>query len=100
MGLVAVIVFADIFGARDSTGVVLPLLIAADLGAVSIYRQQARWTTSVARLRGRAGSGQLSRVPAFSIYVAMWILSFTCLRFATIVQVMITSSDQELHLPT
>jgi uncharacterized membrane protein YfcA len=43
MGLVAVIVFADIFGARDSTGVVLPLLIAADLGAVSIYRQHARW---------------------------------------------------------
>lgn len=43
MGLVAVIVFADIFGARDSTGVVLPLLIAADIGAVSIYRQHARW---------------------------------------------------------
>jgi uncharacterized membrane protein YfcA len=43
MGLVAVIVFANIFGARDSTGVVLPLLIAADLGAVSLFRQHARW---------------------------------------------------------
>jgi uncharacterized membrane protein YfcA len=43
MGLVAVIVFASIFGARDSTGVVLPLLIAADIGAVAIYRQHTRW---------------------------------------------------------
>ena len=43
LGLVAVIVFANIFGARDSTGVVLPLLIAADLGAVGIFKQHARW---------------------------------------------------------
>ncbi|HET9424349.1 MAG TPA: sulfite exporter TauE/SafE family protein [Gemmatimonadaceae bacterium] len=43
MGLVAVIVFANIFGARDSTGVVLPLFIAADFGAVGAFRQHARW---------------------------------------------------------
>lgn len=43
LGLVAVVVFANIFGARDSTGVVLPLLIAADVGAVGIFRQHARW---------------------------------------------------------
>lgn len=43
LGLVAVIVFATIFGARDSTGIVLPLLIVADIGAVSIFRQHARW---------------------------------------------------------
>ncbi len=43
MGLVGVIVFANIFGARDSTGVVLPLLIAADIGAVTMYRQNVRW---------------------------------------------------------
>jgi uncharacterized protein len=43
MGLVGVIVFASIFGARDSTGVVLPLLIAADIGAVGIFKQHARW---------------------------------------------------------
>ena len=29
---------------------------------------------------------------------AMWILAFTCFRLATMVKVMITSSDQELHL--
>lgn len=43
MGLVAVILFASIFGARDSTGIVLPLLIVGDIGAVSIFRQHARW---------------------------------------------------------
>lgn len=43
LGLVAVIVFASIFGARDSTGVVLPLLIVADIGAVGIFKQHARW---------------------------------------------------------
>ena len=43
LGLVGVIVFANIFGARDSTGVVLPLLIAADIGAVGIFKQHARW---------------------------------------------------------
>lgn len=42
-GLVGVIVFANIFGARDSTGVVLPLLIAADVGAVTLFKQHARW---------------------------------------------------------
>ena len=43
IGMVAVIVFANMMGARDSTGMVLPLLIAADIGAVSIYRSHARW---------------------------------------------------------
>ena len=32
LGLVAVVVFASIFGARDSTGVVLPMLVIADVG--------------------------------------------------------------------
>jgi uncharacterized membrane protein YfcA len=43
LGLVGVVVFASLFGARDSTGVVLPLLLAADIGAVSIFKQHARW---------------------------------------------------------
>ena len=43
IGMIAVIAFANMFGARDSTGAVLPLLIVADIGAVSIYRSHARW---------------------------------------------------------
>jgi uncharacterized protein len=43
IGMIAVIAFANMLGARDSTGMVLPLLIAADVGAVIMYRSHARW---------------------------------------------------------
>jgi uncharacterized membrane protein YfcA len=43
MSLVHVVVFALIFGARNSTGIILPMLIAADVFAVRAYRQHARW---------------------------------------------------------
>lgn len=39
----AVVCFASIFGARDSTGIVLPMLIVADIGAVLVFKQHARW---------------------------------------------------------
>jgi len=42
-GLLHVIIFAFLFGARDSTGVLLPMLIAGDIGAVLAFRQHARW---------------------------------------------------------
>jgi hypothetical protein len=42
-GLVVVPVMALIFGARESTGVILPMLIAADIMAVVYYRQHAVW---------------------------------------------------------
>ena len=43
MSLVHVIVFALVFGARNSTGIILPMLIAADVFAVRAFRQHARW---------------------------------------------------------
>jgi uncharacterized membrane protein YfcA len=43
MSLVHVVVFALIFGARNSTGIILPMLIAADVFAVRAYRQHAQW---------------------------------------------------------
>ncbi len=43
-GLAAVVLFADAFGAKDSTGVVLPLLIAADLmGFVLLRKGGGSW---------------------------------------------------------
>ncbi len=42
-GLIAVPVMALIFGAKASTGVVLPILIAADIMAVIYYRRHAVW---------------------------------------------------------
>ena len=43
LGMVAVVLFASIFGARDSTGIVLPMLIVGDVGAVLAFKQHARW---------------------------------------------------------
>jgi len=43
MSLVHVVVFAFIFGARASTGIILPMLVAADFLAVRTFRQHAQW---------------------------------------------------------
>ena len=43
MSLVHVVAFAFIFGARTSTGIILPMLIAADVVAVRAFRQHAQW---------------------------------------------------------
>lgn len=43
VSLLHVIIFAHLFGARDSTGVVLPMLIVGDVLAVRAFRQHARW---------------------------------------------------------
>ena len=43
IGLFHIIVFAFLFGARDSTGVVLPMLLAGDITAVTAFHQHARW---------------------------------------------------------
>lgn len=43
LGLAVVPVMALLFGARESTGVILPMLITADIMAVAYYRQHAVW---------------------------------------------------------
>lgn len=43
MSLLHVLIFAFLFGARDSTGIVLPMLLAGDVCAVTAYHQHARW---------------------------------------------------------
>src|SRR5918999_130293 len=43
VSLFHVVVFAFLFGARESTGYVLPLLVAGDLCAVIALHQHARW---------------------------------------------------------
>ena len=42
-GLFHVVVFAFLFGAKKSTGIVLPMLLCGDLCAVASFRQHARW---------------------------------------------------------
>jgi uncharacterized membrane protein YfcA len=43
LSLFHVTVFAFLFGARDSSGIVLPMLVVGDVGAVATYRRHARW---------------------------------------------------------
>jgi uncharacterized membrane protein YfcA len=43
MGMFHVLVFAFLFGARASTGVVLPLLLVGDVAAVRTFHEHARW---------------------------------------------------------
>jgi uncharacterized protein len=43
ISLMHVVIFAFLFGARDSTGVVLPMLIVGDMCAVTVLHQHARW---------------------------------------------------------
>lgn len=42
-GLLTVLLMAEVLPARASTGVVLPLLILADVFAVTVFRRHARW---------------------------------------------------------
>lgn len=42
-GLIAVLLMAEVLPAKESTGAVLPMLIAADLMAIGIYRKHANW---------------------------------------------------------
>lgn len=44
-GLANVLIMAWLFGAKESTGVVLPMLICGDILSVLVYHQHARWAT-------------------------------------------------------
>lgn len=65
VSMVHVILFAYVFGARESTGVVLPMLIAGDIFAMTVYGKHANWKY-VRRMFG----------PAMIGVVAGWLLMF------------------------
>jgi len=44
LGIFAVVIFANLLPARQASGVVLPMLILADLVAVASYRRHAQWS--------------------------------------------------------
>ena len=45
VGSIAVVIFAAVLPARESTGAILPLLLCGDVIAVSWYRRHADWRT-------------------------------------------------------
>jgi uncharacterized protein len=85
--LVHVVVFAFLFGARNSTGVVLPMLLVGDVCAVAAYHQHARWTyvrrmLPPAFLGVMAGALVMQRISndAFKPVIGWIILSLTALQ--------------------
>jgi len=63
--LLYVLIFASIFGARGSTGIVLPMLIFGDLSAVRAFHKQAHWR-SIRRMLPPACVGVLFAAGAMS----------------------------------
>lgn len=43
VGMIHVVIFAIVFGARDSTGILLPLLIVGDVCAVKLFGTKVQW---------------------------------------------------------
>lgn len=43
LGIFAVVIFASILPARESVGVVLAILLAGDVVAITVYRREAHW---------------------------------------------------------
>jgi hypothetical protein len=89
MSLIHVVVFAFLFGARDSTGIVLPMLIVGDVCAVVGFRQHARWDAirrmlPWACLGILAGAGLMTVVDdrSFRPLIGWIILSLAVLQFA------------------
>lgn len=69
ISLLHVVIFAQLFPGIASTGVVLPMLIAGDLGAVALFRRHAQWvhvgrTLPPALLGVVAGWWIMGRIPS------------------------------------
>lgn len=44
IGIIIVVILAFVFGEKSSTGILLPLLISADIFAVTYYNKHAKWS--------------------------------------------------------
>ena len=87
MSLVHVLVFALLFGARNSTGIILPMLVAADVLAVRAFHQHAQWlyirrmlpATVVGILTGVVMMGRLDDA-AFAPIIGVIVLVLTAMQ--------------------
>lgn len=65
VSMVHVILFAYVFGAKNSTGIALPMLIAGDIFAMSVYGKHANW-----------GYVRRMMLPTFVGVIIGWLLMF------------------------
>ena len=87
LSIVHVLVFAFLFGARDSTGIVLPMLLVGDVCAVAAFHRHAQWRYVRRMLppacAGVVGGALLMRGmsnAAFRPVIGGIILALTCLQ--------------------
>ena len=71
VGSIAVVIFAAVLPARESTGAILPLLLCGDLIAVTWYRRHADWGTHLAT----AARGSSRPAPGSVVPVRWWTTS-------------------------
>lgn len=72
LGILTVAIFATILPARESVGIVLVILIVADLVAVTVYRREADWKHLI-RLFPWAGGGIILGALVFGRLNDEWV---------------------------
>jgi uncharacterized membrane protein YfcA len=55
VSLLHVVIMASLFGPRESTGVILPMLVVGDVTAVALFRRHSRWNLLVRTLPAATG---------------------------------------------
>src|SRR3954471_1026695 len=66
LSMVTVLIMSRIFPPRESTGILLPMLICGDIGSVLVYRRHAQW-------------GQIWRMlppTALGVIGGFWLMSY------------------------
>lgn len=87
VSMLHVVLYALVFGARDSTGVLLPLLVAGDLCAIGLFGRKANWSqirrllppTLTGIVIGWVLMGRLNE-DAFKLIVGVIILSLAAVQ--------------------
>ncbi len=101
LGMFHIVVFANLFGAKQSTGIILPMLVIGDLSAVAAFRRHARWDyvrrvlppTLIGIVVGWLVMRHLDE-QAFRFVTGILILGLTMLQIARM-----TWPDQLSHVP-
>lgn len=82
LGMLAVVIFANLMPAKQSSGFVLPMLVMADVVAVAAYRRHAQWSllwklfpwTALGVLLGFLAMGRINNQQA-GLLIGMIVLS-------------------------